>query len=338
MQKSSTTCKISAIVPVFNVENYLGQCLDSISRQTLKDFEVIIVNDGSDDSSPKICDNYAKRDCRIKVFHRDNGGYASACNLALENCSGDYIALVEPDAFIDERMFEDLYVAAKNFNADIVKSAFWELTDTARRRSEKLRSLTIKETETFDIGKHPEIFARHPSIWSCIYKRKFLQDNKINFKPEKIRGWEDNLFQVATMCAAKRIFYIDKAYYHWRKTYLLDYEKISTPQMPILRSIEICAFLKSKNISNPDILACLLRRSLVYLKLSFEAASLKNLSSILQLTRRWYAAAQIPKASRSKFFKNSLRLFAAGKFPPFLCAFFKIKLLVKKFSATLKLR
>ena len=337
MQKSSTTCKISAIVPVFNVENYLGQCLDSISRQTLKDFEVIIVNAGSDDSSPKICDNYAKRDCRIKVFHRDNGGYASACNLALENCSGDYIALVEPDDFIDERMFEDLYVAAKNFNADIVKSAFWELTDTARRRSEKLRSLTIKETETFDIGKHPEIFARHPSIWSCIYKRKFLQDNKINFKPEKIRGWEDNLFQVATMCAAKRIFYIDKAYYHWRKTYLLDYEKISNPQMPMLRSIEICSFLKSKGVNNPDILACLLRRSIVYLKLSYESASFADLPAVFRLTQSWCDAAQISTASKSVFFKNTFRLFAAKRFPPALYVYFKIKLFIKKISKRLGL-
>ena len=337
MKKESTACKVSAIVPVYNVDRYLKQCLNSILRQTLKSFEAIVIEEGWTDSSPEICDNYAKTDSRIKVFHTQNKGYAAACNKALESCSGDYIALIEPDDFIDERMFEDLYRLAEDSNADIVKSAFWEFTDTPKKRREKFRGLDIGDFGVFKIEKHPEIFSAHPSIWSCIYKRSFLLDSGITFKSGEIRGWEDNLFQVATMCAAQRIVYTGKAYYHWRKTYLLDYEKISNPQMPMLRSIEICSFLKSKGVNNPDILACLLRRSIVYLKLSYESASFADLPAVFRLTQSWCDAAQISTASKSVFFKNTFRLFAAKRFPPALYVYFKIKLFIKKISKRLGL-
>ena len=162
-------------------------------------------------------------------------------------------------------------------------------------------------------------------------------DSGITFKSGEIRGWEDNLFQVATMCAAQRIVYTGKAYYHWRKTYLLDYEKISNPQMPMLRSIEICSFLKSKGVNNPDILACLLRRSIVYLKLSYESASFADLPAVFRLTQSWCDAAQISTASKSVFFKNTFRLFAAKRLPPALYVYFKIKLFIKKISKRLGL-
>ena len=98
MKKESTACKVSAIVPVYNVDRYLKQCLNSILRQTLKSFEAILIDDGSTDSSPEICDNYAKTDSRIKVFHTQNKGYAAACNKALESCSGDsWVAELQAD-------------------------------------------------------------------------------------------------------------------------------------------------------------------------------------------------------------------------------------------------
>lgn len=101
--------------------------------------------------------------------------------------------------------------------------------------------------------------------------------------------------------------------------------------MPMLRSIEICSFLKSKGVNNPDILACLLRRSIVYLKLSYESASFADLPAVFRLTQSWCDAAQISTASKSVFFKNTFRLFAAKRFPPALYVYFKIKLFIKKF-------
>ena len=93
--------KISIIIPIYNVEQYLPQCLDSIINQTYKNLEIILINDGSTDNSGKICDNYAKVDNRIHVFHKKNEGVSSARNLGLEKCTGDFIGFVDPDDFIE---------------------------------------------------------------------------------------------------------------------------------------------------------------------------------------------------------------------------------------------
>lgn len=101
--------KISIIIPIYNVEQYLPQCLDSIINQTYKNLEIILINDGSTDNSGKICDNYAKVDNRIHVFHKKNEGVSSARNLGLEKCTGDFIGFVDPDDFIELNMYELLY-------------------------------------------------------------------------------------------------------------------------------------------------------------------------------------------------------------------------------------
>ena len=88
--------KISVIVPIYNVEKYLCECLDSILSQTFKDFEVLLIDDGSTDNSPKIVDDYSKKDNRIIVYHRVNGGYGSACNFGLDSAKGEYISIIEP--------------------------------------------------------------------------------------------------------------------------------------------------------------------------------------------------------------------------------------------------
>src|SRR5690606_22590995 len=89
--------KVSVIIPVYNTENYLRECLDSILAQTFTDFEVLLINDGSTDSSGKICDEYAEKDSRIKVFHKENGGVSSARNLGLDNAKGEWICFVDSD-------------------------------------------------------------------------------------------------------------------------------------------------------------------------------------------------------------------------------------------------
>ena len=112
--------KISIIIPIYNVEQYLPQCLDSIINQTYKNLEIILINDGSTDNSGKICDNYAKVDNRIHVFHKKNEGVTSARNLGLDKCTGDFIGFVDPDDFIELNMYEILYNEQQRTNADIV--------------------------------------------------------------------------------------------------------------------------------------------------------------------------------------------------------------------------
>ena len=110
---------ISVIVPVYKVECYLHKCVDSIINQTYKNLEIILVDDGSPDNCPKICDDYAKRDSRIKVIHKKNGGLSSARNAGLDIASGNYIGFIDSDDYISPHMYEELYFALINTNSDI---------------------------------------------------------------------------------------------------------------------------------------------------------------------------------------------------------------------------
>ena len=101
--------KVSIIVPTYNVENYLRECMDSIVGQTLKDIEIICINDGSTDGSLEILKNYAAKDPRIIIVDKKNEGYGVGMNIGLERASGEYIGIVEPDDFVPDNMYEDLY-------------------------------------------------------------------------------------------------------------------------------------------------------------------------------------------------------------------------------------
>ena len=118
--------KVSVIIPVYNVEKYLRECLDSVINQTLQDIEIILIDDGGKDNCPRIIDEYAKKDSRIVAIHKENGGYGQTCNVGLERAHGEYISIVEPDDYIDKNMYEDLYKLAKKNDTDIVKSDFYK--------------------------------------------------------------------------------------------------------------------------------------------------------------------------------------------------------------------
>ncbi len=118
---------ISVIVPVYNVEKYLERCIDSILKQTYSDLEILLIDDGSSDNSGKICDEYAKKDNRIKVIHKKNGGISDVRNVGIENAKGDYIGFVDSDDYIADDMFETLYKLSNENNADISIVSFYEM-------------------------------------------------------------------------------------------------------------------------------------------------------------------------------------------------------------------
>jgi len=173
--------KISVIVPIYGVEKYLRECLDSILAQTLKDMEIILIDDGSKDACPQIIDEYALKDRRIKVIHKENGGYGQACNVGLSQATGEYVAIVEPDDYIDSDMYADLYAIAEKYNSDIVKSAFYN--NFQAKEKTKLTKVKwedfIPENKSFKIKEYPYFLYYHPSVWSCIYNREFLTKHNI---------------------------------------------------------------------------------------------------------------------------------------------------------------
>lgn len=262
--------KISVIVPVYNVENYLAECLDSIINQSLKDIEIICINDGSKDSSKKILEEYQYRDDRIIILNKFNAGYGAACNCGLKLANGEYIAIVEPDDFIDWKMYEELYNLAKSQDADIVKSAYYEYWDANNNSDEKIVKINWSDDykmpdEKFKIEECPQLLYFHPSIWSCIYKNSFLRKNNINFVEPKGAGWADNPFQVKTLCLANKILYTDKAYYYYRISNPNSSSSVVNINNPFDRSDEVHNFLDSKNIKNENLLAHLYKREFGYI-------------------------------------------------------------------------
>ena len=128
--------KISILIPIYNVEKYLKECLDSVINQTLKDIEIICINDGSTDSCAEILKAYSLKDNRIKVINKENSGYGASMNMGLEEATGDYIGIVESDDFIKEEMFANLYKIATKDDAEIVKSDyFYYVTSTKQKRT-----------------------------------------------------------------------------------------------------------------------------------------------------------------------------------------------------------
>ncbi len=321
---------VSIIIPVFRVEKFLRQCLDSVLKQTLSEIEVIIIDDGSPDSSPQICDEYAKKDSRIRVFHNKNHGYGYSCNFGISHAKGKYVAIVEPDDFIDSDMMSLLYNVAVISDVDIVKSSYWEYIDLPKVKRDKLRTMPIEDGAEFTIFEQPILLSAHPSIWSCLYKREFLQKNNLRF-PESFRSWEDNLFQVITLCSAKKIKYTNSPRYHWRKNYMFDSDRILNPLIPLLRVIEIHTWLTENNIYSPDILACLRRKEMSNLNLSYQAAKFSNLKDLFSLTKK-YVELKTHKISRSsKFYKSSIRFFWVKNSPMFFYLICQLKIKFKKF-------
>ena len=159
--------KVSIVVPIYNVEKYLSQCLDSICAQTLSDIEIICVDDGSTDGCPDLLESYRKRDDRFKIIRKANSGYGDSMNKGFAAATGEYIGIVESDDFIEPEMFETLYNAAIQNDADVVKSNFWlywsdpEKNELFEYFSKNECRRPIKPGE-YDGGS---LYGRKPSIW-----------------------------------------------------------------------------------------------------------------------------------------------------------------------------
>ena len=110
---------VSIIIPVYNVEKYLAECIESVLKQTYQNIEILLIDDGSPDNSGKICDEYEEKDSRVRVIHKENGGVSSARNVGLEQANGEYITFIDSDDFVSESYIEELYIALENGNSDL---------------------------------------------------------------------------------------------------------------------------------------------------------------------------------------------------------------------------
>ena len=204
--------KVSVIVPVYNVEKYLEKCLDSLVNQTLKDIEIIVVNDGTKDNSQEIIDKYAKKyPKKVKGFIKENGGQSSARNYGLEYAKGEYIGFVDSDDYVELDMFEKLYNKAKedDFDISICNLNFvYEDTDDKKEFSINMNSdLTDKES----LRKH--MINIYPVVWNKIYKKSLFETSKLKFK-EKV-WFEDVEFLYKLVPYVKSVGVIDDYLYNY---------------------------------------------------------------------------------------------------------------------------
>jgi len=217
MSNKPNTPLISIIVPIYKTEIYLKQCVDSILAQSLTDIEIILVDDGSPDNCPVICDEYAKKDKRVKVIHQQNGGYGKACNAGFNAATGEYIGIVESDDYIEQDMYETLYSAVQDDRCPIIKgSLFWECQDgTVDIRS--LRHITNNELQCKVNPKdNLNLMLFFTSIWTAIYRRDFIFSNKIKMIETKGASYQDDVWRFETFAMAEYIMLIDKPVYHYR--------------------------------------------------------------------------------------------------------------------------
>lgn len=207
---------VSIIIPVYKVEKYLEQCLESVVSQSLEDIEIIIVDEGDLDECRKIIDKFELSDKRIKTVHEKNGCYGAAVNKGIVLARGEYIGIVEGDDFIDSSMVFDLYKKAKEYDADIVKSDFYYY-ETSKNISRKAGKIPKDKTDRIlNIQNEPDILKIQPSIWSAIYKREFLINSNIRFLENKGGSYQDTSFAFKALSLAQKIVLTKKAYLHYR--------------------------------------------------------------------------------------------------------------------------
>lgn len=215
--KDIKTPIVSVLIPIYNVEKFLDQCLDSLLKQDIKAAEFICLNDGSTDNSLAIIKKYQKLDNRFKLLDKPNSGYGDTMNQGIKMAKGKYIGIVESDDWAEPDMFSDLVKLAENSRADAVKSNFYFYSGLNGGSSKKYNIVSRDEVGFVLEPKYtPHIFKGMSTIWSGLYKKDFLIKNKIDFLPTPGASYQDTGFNFKVWATAKRAVYTDKAYLHYR--------------------------------------------------------------------------------------------------------------------------
>lgn len=206
--------KISVLVPIYNVETYLSQCLDSLVHQTFTDIEIICINDGSSDGSAAIIQEFQKSDSRIKVIDKKNTGYGDSMNRGLKKATGEYIAIVEPDDYIDLNAFEKLYDYASTYDAEVVRANYY--FNQAGEDQKNVYLYTPDTGRIINPRQRSWLFYQAPSIWAAIYKRDFLRKNQIDFLTTPGASYQDTGFNFKVLACAEKVFLTPEAFLHYR--------------------------------------------------------------------------------------------------------------------------
>lgn len=212
--------QVSVLVPVCNTEKYVRECVESIKEQTLREIEILCLDDGSTDGSAKILDELAAEDDRIRVIHKENSGYGSTMNLGIRMAKGNYVGIVESDDYIEPDMMRALYKIAETQGCDFVKSDFaffWK--EKPERVFEEACLIPQKELYQRNLSgtEMKQLFRGYVANWTGIYRRTFLTENQIYHNETSGASYQDLGFFFQVMMKAKKGYLSDQNYYRYRQ-------------------------------------------------------------------------------------------------------------------------
>ncbi len=248
--------KLSIVVPVYNVEEYLKRCVLSILNQTFSDWEMILVDDGSKDDSSAICDDYAQKEKRIRVIHKENGGLSSARNAGLKEAKGEYVGFVDSDDTINKEMYAKMIDIAEKTDADFVMSDYMRIPANG---SPYLKTLDIRgglyTKEDIQKDIYPSLimgsnidYGPLLSVWHCLYRMEFLKSNDLGFDDD-IYWSEDNIFSAKAGYCAKSFYYLkgEGLYnYHQNQGTITTSYKRGAWQVYSKMNEHLCEYFKNK--------------------------------------------------------------------------------------------
>lgn len=211
--------KVSVVIPVYNVAPFLRQCLDSAVNQTLKEIEIICVNDGSTDESPMILREYAAKDSRIKIIDKKNSGYGASMNCGLKVATGEYFAVLESDDFCLPDMYETLYKTAREFHADIVRSDYFDYTTRNQQVMLEVKQMSRRYSYYYRPicpNDEQEVYLFVMHNWTGIYNMHFLRENNVRYNETPGASYQDNGFFFQVFSQAKRLVYVPRPFYCYR--------------------------------------------------------------------------------------------------------------------------
>ena len=207
---------VSILVPCCNVERYLHQCMDSIISQTLRDIEIICLNDGSSDNTLAILREYEAKDDRVIVIDKANTGYGSTMNLGLDMARGKYVAIIESDDYIEPSMMQTLTDAAEENRLDLARCLYVERNEITGK--DKTVHYHFKDLygQVINPVEHQEVFLIAPSIWVGLYRREFLNSNDIRFLETPGASYQDTSFAFKVYAVAERVMFIPEILHNYR--------------------------------------------------------------------------------------------------------------------------
>lgn len=205
--------KVSILIPCYNTENYIEQCINSVINQTLNQIEIICINDGSTDTTLSVLKKYKSIDPRIKIINKKNTGYGDSMNQALDSANGEYVGIVESDDFVEPEMFQTLYEIACQKDVQIARCCYYEYKNGI---DIPVINDFIRKNIVLNPNIETSVFWQAPAIWASIYKREWLNINKIRFLTTPGASYQDTSFAFKAYAYCNRFIMIPNAYLHYR--------------------------------------------------------------------------------------------------------------------------